>query len=60
MKMPPHNLTTYKREIRDFPKLPSATSFICKPLYKIPNPAFENKKFNNLKFNLKYGYNKKY
>jgi len=25
-------ITADKREIKDFPKLPSATSFICKPL----------------------------
>jgi len=29
---PPHRLTADKREIKDFPKLPSATSFIRKPL----------------------------
>jgi len=28
-------ITADKREIKDFPKLPSATSFIHKPLYKI-------------------------
>jgi len=28
-------LTADKREIKDFPKLPSATSFIRKPLYAI-------------------------
>jgi hypothetical protein len=27
-----HRLTADKREIKDFLKLPSATSFICKPL----------------------------
>jgi len=27
-----------KREIRDFPKLPPATSFIRAPLYSIPPP----------------------
>ena len=27
--------TAYKREIKDFPKLPSATSFIRKTLYSI-------------------------
>jgi hypothetical protein len=28
-----HHLTADKREIKDFPKLPSATSFIRKPLW---------------------------
>jgi len=28
-------ITQHKREIKDFPKLPSATSFIRKPLYAI-------------------------
>ena len=28
-------LTADKREIKDFPKLPIATSFICKMLYAI-------------------------
>jgi len=40
---PSGRLTADKREIKDFPKLPSATSFIRKPLYKIPNPAFKTK-----------------
>jgi hypothetical protein len=35
MKRPPHRLTADKKEIKDFPKLPSATSFIRKPLYAI-------------------------
>ena len=43
--MPPHCLTADKEEIKDFPKLPSTTSFIRKPLYEIPNPAFENKMY---------------
>jgi hypothetical protein len=30
--MPAHHLTADKREIKDFPKLPSATSFIRKTL----------------------------
>ena len=30
--MTQHRLTADKREIRDFPKLPAATSFIRKPL----------------------------
>lgn len=29
---PPLRLTAGKKEIKDFPKLPSTTSFICKPL----------------------------
>ena len=45
MKMPPHRLTADKKEIKDFPKLTSTTSFIRKPLYEIPNPAFENKMY---------------
>ena len=28
------HITADKREIKDFPKLPSATSFICKTLYE--------------------------
>jgi len=32
---PPHRLTADKREIKDFPKLPSATSFIRKTLSEI-------------------------
>jgi len=35
-----HHLTPDKKEIKDFPKSPSATSFIRKPLYKISNLAF--------------------
>ncbi len=31
----PRRLTADKREIKDFPKLPSATSFIRKTLYAI-------------------------
>jgi len=31
-------LTADKREIKDFPKLPSATSFIRKTLYAIAKP----------------------
>jgi len=34
------NGTSAKREIKDFPQLLSATSFIRKTLYEIPNPAF--------------------
>jgi hypothetical protein len=30
--LPPYRLTADKREIRDFPKLPSATSFIRETL----------------------------
>ena len=30
---PSGHITVDKKEIRDFPKLPSATSFIRKPLY---------------------------
>ena len=36
MSEPSHRLTADKREIRDFPKLPSATSFIPKTLYAMP------------------------
>ena len=36
---PSGRLTADKREIIDFPKLPSATSYMLKPLYEIPNPA---------------------
>ncbi len=32
-------ITADKSEIFDFPKLPSATSFIRNTLYEIPNPA---------------------
>jgi len=43
---PSGHITADKREIKDFPKLPSATSFIRKTLYEIPNPAFwENRKW---------------
>ncbi|GAG66557.1 unnamed protein product, partial [marine sediment metagenome] len=35
--------TADKREIKDFSKLPSATSFIRKTLYEIPNPSFKGK-----------------
>jgi len=34
---PPLHITADKREIKDFPKLPSATSFIRKTLYDIPS-----------------------
>jgi len=34
---PPHRLTADKREIKDFPKLPSATSFIRNPLSEMPD-----------------------
>jgi hypothetical protein len=34
---PSGHITADKREIKDFPKLPSATPFICKPLYAIAN-----------------------
>jgi len=37
---PKHQITADKREIKDFPKLPSATSFICKTLAAI---AFKKK-----------------
>jgi len=30
-----HHITADKKEIKDFPKLPAATSFICKMLYEI-------------------------
>jgi hypothetical protein len=30
------HITADKREIKDFPKLPLATSFICKLLYAMP------------------------
>lgn len=33
-------ITANKREIKNFPKLPLATSFIRQPLYEIPNPRF--------------------
>ena len=33
------HITADKREIKDLPKLPSATSFILDTLYEIPNPA---------------------
>jgi len=33
--------TAYKREIKDFPKLPSATSFIRKTLYAMLYPKNE-------------------
>jgi len=32
----PHRLTADKREIKDFPKLPSATSFIRRTLGEMP------------------------
>jgi hypothetical protein len=37
---PPHRTTADKREIKDFAKLPSATSFIRKTLdeMRLPNP----------------------
>jgi hypothetical protein len=33
---PPGHITTDKREIKDFPKLPSATFLIRKMLYAVP------------------------
>ena len=38
---PSGHITADKSEIKDFPRLPSATSFIRKTLYEIPNPAFK-------------------
>ena len=38
------HITADKREIKDFPKLPSRTSFIRETLYNIPNPYFENER----------------
>jgi len=35
LKCPQRQITADKREIKDFPKLPSATSFIRKPLNEI-------------------------
>jgi hypothetical protein len=35
MKSPPHRLTADKKEIKDSPKLPSATSFIRNTLDKM-------------------------
>ena len=35
------HITADKREIKDFPKLPSATSFIRKTLYEMANPVIE-------------------
>jgi len=40
-----YRLTADKREIKDFPKSPSATSFIRETLYEIPNPAKTKRKF---------------
>jgi hypothetical protein len=34
---PSGHITVDKREIKDFPKLPSATSFIRKTLYEMPD-----------------------
>ncbi len=39
------HLTADKREIKDFPKLPSATSFISKTLSKMPSLPLEDKSF---------------
>ena len=36
---PSDHITADKREIKDFPKLPSATSFIRKTLSEMPEPA---------------------
>jgi len=36
---PSGHITADKREIKDFPKLPSATSFIRKTLSEMPKPA---------------------
>jgi hypothetical protein len=41
-------LTADKGKNKDFPKLPSATSFIRKMLYEIPNPAVEKIKYLNV------------
>ena len=38
------HITADKREIKDFPKLPSTTSFNRETLYEIPNPDFENER----------------
>jgi len=40
MKLSKRQITADKREIKDFPKLPSATSFIRKTLCAIRKPAF--------------------
>ena len=41
--------TADKREIKDFPKLPSATSFIRQPLSEMPAVALEKEKFKTKK-----------
>ena len=38
---PSGHITADKREIKDFPKLPSATSFIRKTLYAILNKGWK-------------------
>jgi len=37
------HLTADKKEIKDFPKLPSATSFIRKPLSEMSSPAYSRR-----------------
>jgi len=49
---PSGRLTTDKREIKDFPKLPSATFFIRETLDEIHTTLLETLKYN--KFNNKY------
>jgi len=39
---PSGHITADKREIKVFPKLPSATSFIRKPLYEIMEEGLES------------------
>jgi len=38
-------ITADKREIKDFPKLPLATSFIRQPLYEIQKTSYKDKKY---------------
>jgi len=44
-------LTAHKMGIKDFPKLLSATSFIRKTLYEIPNPSFGKGKYLKIENN---------
>jgi len=44
----PHRLTADKREIKDFPKLPSATSFIRKTLVAIATGSLSKILYNSL------------
>jgi len=44
-----HRITADKREIKNFPKLPSATSFICKTLGEMQKLTFKKVKFIKLK-----------